>query len=166
MDDQKDIKDIKVLPSPIPEGWVLDTKFKEDGTEVKCYLCPATEQQFYTYEDLMRYVRYAKAAKVSIYSPASGSSYDFITILAEARTSSLYIKGATEHWPCKSMNKRWWQLPTHGWVKMNVDGSVLATRPKAAIDGVMRGSNGGWTGGFDMMTCMPFRLNLGQCLKD
>ncbi|KAG8499854.1 hypothetical protein CXB51_006275 [Gossypium anomalum] len=69
MDDQKDIKDIKVLPAPIPEGWVLDTKFKEDGTEVKCYLCPATEQQFYTYEDLMRYVRYAKAAKVSIYSP-------------------------------------------------------------------------------------------------
>ncbi|XWS35167.1 hypothetical protein CRYUN_Cryun21dG0102600 [Craigia yunnanensis] len=69
MADQKDQKDIKVSPGPIPEGWVLSTELKNDGTEVKCYLCPPTEQRFYTYEDLMRYVRYAKAAKVSIYHP-------------------------------------------------------------------------------------------------
>ncbi|KAA3485523.1 ATPase 10, plasma membrane-type-like protein [Gossypium australe] len=71
MADQKDNKDIKDSPGPIPEGWILHTKFK-NGIEVKknmTYLCPATEQEFYTYEDLMRYVRYAKAAKLSIYSP-------------------------------------------------------------------------------------------------
>ncbi|KAB2092352.1 hypothetical protein ES319_A02G024300v1 [Gossypium barbadense] len=65
MADQKDNKD---SPGPIPEGWVSHTKFK-NGIEVKTYLCPAAEQEFYTYEDLMRYVRYAKAAKLSIYSP-------------------------------------------------------------------------------------------------
>ncbi|PPD81889.1 hypothetical protein GOBAR_DD21185 [Gossypium barbadense] len=73
--DKKDIKDspgpipVKDSPGPIPEGWVLYTKFRKDGIEVKTYFCPATEQEFYTYEDLMRYVRYAKAAKLSIYSP-------------------------------------------------------------------------------------------------
>ncbi|MBA0855099.1 hypothetical protein Goshw_009101, partial [Gossypium schwendimanii] len=45
-------------------------------------------------------------------------------------------------------------IPTHGWFKVNVDGLVLATRPKVAIGGVMRGSNGGWMGGFDMMIGM------------
>ncbi|XVF37950.1 hypothetical protein REPUB_Repub20aG0055400 [Reevesia pubescens] len=69
MADQKDQKDVKVSPGPIPEGWVLSTELKDDGTEIKCYLCPPTEQRFYTYEDLMRYVRYAKKAKVSIYDP-------------------------------------------------------------------------------------------------
>ncbi|MBA0856317.1 hypothetical protein Goshw_026668, partial [Gossypium schwendimanii] len=84
---------------------------------------------------------------------ASGSSHYLLT-LAEAWTSSLYIEVATEHWPCKSMTKRWCQLPTHGWVTVNVDGLVLATRPKVAIGGVMRGSNGEWMGGFDMMIGM------------
>ncbi|KAL4310000.1 hypothetical protein GQ457_01G033450 [Hibiscus cannabinus] len=69
MGDQKEQNDIKVSPAPIPAGWVLDTKLREDGTLVKHYLCPATDQHFYSYEDLMRYVRYAKEAKISIYSP-------------------------------------------------------------------------------------------------
>ncbi|PPD84239.1 hypothetical protein GOBAR_DD18816 [Gossypium barbadense] len=33
------------------------------------YTCPESGQKFNTYEDLMRYVNYAKAAKLSIYSP-------------------------------------------------------------------------------------------------
>ncbi|MBA0707649.1 hypothetical protein Golax_019678 [Gossypium laxum] len=36
--------------------------------------------------------------------------------------------------------------------KVNVDGSVSMTRPRAAIGGVMRGLNRGWIGGFEMMT--------------
>ncbi|PPS05834.1 hypothetical protein GOBAR_AA14823 [Gossypium barbadense] len=64
MADQKDNKD---SPGPIPEGWVSHTKFKNALdmlfiSSIRCdiiarttYLCPATEQEFYTYEDLMRY---------------------------------------------------------------------------------------------------------------
>ncbi|PQQ08039.1 uncharacterized protein Pyn_01348 [Prunus yedoensis var. nudiflora] len=55
----------------IPEGWVLKTRVEENGTEVKGFLCPETGQEFSTYQDLMRYVRYAKAAQLSIYSPDS-----------------------------------------------------------------------------------------------
>ncbi|XP_021290677.1 uncharacterized protein LOC110421405 [Herrania umbratica] len=65
---KEDQKDIKLPSDSIPEGWVLDTMVKDDGTQVQCYLCPPTDQRFYTYEDLMRYVRYAKQAKVSIYA--------------------------------------------------------------------------------------------------
>ncbi|KAB2602120.1 hypothetical protein D8674_003125 [Pyrus ussuriensis x Pyrus communis] len=53
----------------IPDGWVLRTRVESDGTEVQSFFCPETEQEFSTYEKLMRYVRYAKAAKVSIYAP-------------------------------------------------------------------------------------------------
>ncbi|TQD83430.1 hypothetical protein C1H46_031018 [Malus baccata] len=53
----------------IPDGWVLHTRVESDGTEVQSFFCPQTEQEFSTYEKLMRYVRYAKAAKVSIYAP-------------------------------------------------------------------------------------------------
>ncbi|PKI45402.1 hypothetical protein CRG98_034207 [Punica granatum] len=35
----------------------------------KHYLCPATGQHFYTYEDMMRYVTYAKLWELSIYAP-------------------------------------------------------------------------------------------------
>lgn len=41
------------------------------------YSCPETGQKFYTYEDLMRYVNYAKAAKLSIYSPVSLNIFCF-----------------------------------------------------------------------------------------
>ncbi|MBA0761549.1 hypothetical protein Gotri_024177, partial [Gossypium trilobum] len=34
--------------------------------------------------------------------------------------------------------------------KVNVDGSVSMTRPRATIGGVMRGLNRGWMGGFEM----------------
>ncbi|OMP00507.1 hypothetical protein COLO4_12603 [Corchorus olitorius] len=33
------------------------------------YTCPETGQKFYSYEDLIRYVKYAEGAKLSIYSP-------------------------------------------------------------------------------------------------
>ncbi|GKV28668.1 hypothetical protein SLEP1_g37689 [Rubroshorea leprosula] len=52
----------------IPEGWVLKTGKEKRGTEYKYYFCPVTGQHFYTYEDLMRYVTYAKASKLSIYA--------------------------------------------------------------------------------------------------
>lgn len=42
---------------------------------LQSFFCPETEQEFSAYEKLMRYVRYAKAAKVSIYAPVSLSSY-------------------------------------------------------------------------------------------
>ncbi|XP_050143460.1 uncharacterized protein LOC126619202 [Malus sylvestris] len=55
----------KNLEKPIPEGWEL----KDEGSKTSHYLCPATGQHFSTYEDLMRYVNYAKENKLSIYAP-------------------------------------------------------------------------------------------------
>ncbi|XVE73909.1 hypothetical protein DITRI_Ditri11bG0156400 [Diplodiscus trichospermus] len=54
---------------PIPERWMEVSKEKRDGSIVSYYICPESGQKFNTYEDLMRYVNYAKAAKLSIYSP-------------------------------------------------------------------------------------------------
>ncbi|XVF84596.1 hypothetical protein PTKIN_Ptkin17bG0050000 [Pterospermum kingtungense] len=65
---RKEQNDIKVSPGPIPQGWLLVSE-TNNGVDVECYLCPKTEQRFYDYEDLMRYVRYAEANKVPIYDP-------------------------------------------------------------------------------------------------
>ncbi|PQQ08040.1 uncharacterized protein Pyn_01349 [Prunus yedoensis var. nudiflora] len=56
-------------PFEIPEGWVLDTRVKRDVTEIKGFFCPATGQEFYTYDALMRHISYAIPAQVSIHSP-------------------------------------------------------------------------------------------------
>ncbi|XVF79999.1 hypothetical protein PTKIN_Ptkin15bG0035200 [Pterospermum kingtungense] len=53
----------------IPERWKLVIKEQKDGSCISYYTCPESGQKFSTYEDLMRYVNYAKAAKLSIYSP-------------------------------------------------------------------------------------------------
>lgn len=54
---------------PIPEHWTLVIEDQKDGSSISFYTCPDTGQRFNTYEDLIRYVNYAKAAKLSIYSP-------------------------------------------------------------------------------------------------
>ncbi|CAB4291261.1 unnamed protein product [Prunus armeniaca] len=56
-------------PFEIPEGWVLDTRLKRDGTEIKGFFCHATGQEFYTYDALMHHISYAIPAQVSIFSP-------------------------------------------------------------------------------------------------
>ncbi|XP_048430060.1 uncharacterized protein LOC125472508 [Pyrus x bretschneideri] len=53
----------------IPEGWVMQKKVEGDGTEVECFVCIATGQEFCTYNGMMRYVHYAIAREASIYSP-------------------------------------------------------------------------------------------------
>ncbi|KAK5826000.1 hypothetical protein PVK06_020901 [Gossypium arboreum] len=50
--------------------------------------------------------------------------------------------------------KEHWQAPGTKLVKINVDGSVLMNKLKAAIGGVIRGPIGGWMVGFEMVTCM------------
>ncbi|MBA0875040.1 hypothetical protein Goshw_025336 [Gossypium schwendimanii] len=49
------------------------------------------------------------------------------------------------------MTKDQWQFPNHGWVKVNVDGSVSTFKPRATIGGVVRGLNGSWMGGFEIV---------------
>ncbi|KAJ8748883.1 hypothetical protein K2173_013316 [Erythroxylum novogranatense] len=53
---------------PIPERWELVRSEQKDGKTSCCYICQATGQHFYSYERLARYVKYAKAAEVSIYA--------------------------------------------------------------------------------------------------
>ncbi|XP_022770367.1 uncharacterized protein LOC111313835 [Durio zibethinus] len=65
----------------VPEHWTLVVKEQEDGSSLSYYTCLASGQKFYSYEDLMRYVNYAKAAKLSIYSP------DFSPIKQKAKAS-------------------------------------------------------------------------------
>ncbi|GLT84535.1 hypothetical protein SLE2022_027600 [Rubroshorea leprosula] len=54
---------------PVPEHWKLVVEKKRNGSEILVYTCQETGQKFYTYEDLMRYVKYAKSAKLGVYSP-------------------------------------------------------------------------------------------------
>ncbi|KAK8557797.1 hypothetical protein V6N13_008182 [Hibiscus sabdariffa] len=58
----------KNSPGPIPYRWELVEKNQKDGSSLLYYTCLESGQKYYSYEDLMRYVNYAKAAKVSIYS--------------------------------------------------------------------------------------------------
>ncbi|KAB1214421.1 hypothetical protein CJ030_MR5G003231 [Morella rubra] len=53
----------------IPSGWILRNEIQKDGSTLSYYFCEATGQLFGTYDDLMRYVNYAREAMVSVYSP-------------------------------------------------------------------------------------------------
>ncbi|GMJ01551.1 hypothetical protein HRI_003824300 [Hibiscus trionum] len=53
---------------PIPDRWMFVVKKKKDGSSLSYYTCPESGQKYYSYEDLMRYVNYAKVAKLSIYA--------------------------------------------------------------------------------------------------
>ncbi|XP_021817030.1 uncharacterized protein LOC110759284 [Prunus avium] len=64
----------KPSDTPIPAGWKFKSEVGKDGSTSSCYWCPATGQHFFTYEDLMRYVNYAKEAKLSIYAPDFNSN--------------------------------------------------------------------------------------------
>ncbi|KAI5345481.1 PREDICTED: LOC110268692 [Prunus dulcis] len=64
----------KPSDTPIPDGWKFKSEVRKDGSTSSCYWCPATGQHFFTYEDLMRYVNYAKEAKLSIYAPDFNSN--------------------------------------------------------------------------------------------
>ncbi|KAK9006609.1 hypothetical protein V6N11_018946 [Hibiscus sabdariffa] len=55
-------------PRQIPDRWKLVKKPQKDGSSLLYYTCPESGQKYYSYEDLMRYVNYAKAAKLSIYA--------------------------------------------------------------------------------------------------
>ncbi|KAK9207401.1 hypothetical protein WN943_017687 [Citrus x changshan-huyou] len=59
----------KKLSGPIPDGWSLEIKKKKDGSKVLSYICPGTGQCFSSYEDMMRYVIYAKNAELPIFVP-------------------------------------------------------------------------------------------------
>ncbi|KAK8501414.1 hypothetical protein V6N13_016136 [Hibiscus sabdariffa] len=58
----------KNSPGPIPDRWQLVEKPQKDGSSLLYYTCLESGQKYYSYEDLMRYVNYAKAAKLSIYA--------------------------------------------------------------------------------------------------
>ncbi|MBA0781807.1 hypothetical protein Gotri_002693 [Gossypium trilobum] len=49
------------------------------------------------------------------------------------------------------MMKGCWQFPNHGWIKVNVDGSVPTFKPRATIGGVVRGPSGSWMAVFEMV---------------
>ncbi|KAL9430123.1 hypothetical protein AB3S75_025498 [Citrus x aurantiifolia] len=59
----------KNLSGPIPDGWSLEIKKKKDGSKVLSYICPGTGQCFSSYEDMMRYVIYAKNAELPVFVP-------------------------------------------------------------------------------------------------
>ncbi|KAL3519022.1 hypothetical protein ACH5RR_021611 [Cinchona calisaya] len=52
----------------LPEGWTLVQERNRDGEIVKCYT-NAIGQKFFTMEDLLGYVDYAKRQQLSIYKP-------------------------------------------------------------------------------------------------
>ncbi|XP_027109781.1 uncharacterized protein [Coffea arabica] len=52
----------------IPEGWRVVDHEKRNGEVVKCYT-NVIGQKFFTMEDLMRYVAFAKRKQISIYEP-------------------------------------------------------------------------------------------------
>ncbi|XP_027102525.2 uncharacterized protein [Coffea arabica] len=52
----------------LPEGWRVVDHEKCNGEVVKCYT-NVIGQKFFTMEDLMRYVAYAKREQISIYKP-------------------------------------------------------------------------------------------------
>lgn len=57
---------------PVPEHWKLVIQKRKNRPAISVYKCEETGQQFYKYEDMMRYVNYAKQAKLGIYSPNFG----------------------------------------------------------------------------------------------
>ncbi|XP_028122774.1 uncharacterized protein LOC114319891 isoform X2 [Camellia sinensis] len=56
------------MADSIPDGWHAEDEIGKNGKEIKCYKNDIG-QTFYSEQDLMRYINYAKRAKVSIYAP-------------------------------------------------------------------------------------------------
>lgn len=75
-----------------------------------------------------------------IFKQKSGSSQTLLTT-AETWTRSLGVKGGSDNWSCNSMTTGCCQFPANEWTKVNVDGSLSTTRPKATIGGVVRFSS-------------------------
>ncbi|KAH1091154.1 hypothetical protein J1N35_018411 [Gossypium stocksii] len=59
---------------------------------------------------------------------------------------------------CNSMTKDHWQFPSQGRVKVNVNSSVSTFKPRTAIGGVVRGLDGSWIGGFEMVVEWRLRV--------
>ncbi|MBA0794850.1 hypothetical protein Gohar_019135, partial [Gossypium harknessii] len=55
---------------------------------------------------------------------------------------------------CKSRTKNSWQRLEPRWVNINIDGSTLMSRQRAAIGGALRGLSRGCLVGFEMVTSM------------
>ena len=49
-----------------------------------------------------------------------------------------------------------WELPSHGWIKVNTDGAASGNPGEASAGGVLRDFRGTWLGGF----CTPGRILL------
>ncbi|XP_028122751.1 uncharacterized protein LOC114319860 isoform X4 [Camellia sinensis] len=56
------------MADSIPDGWHAENEIGKNGKEIKCYKNDIG-QTFYSEQDLMRYINYAKRAKVSINAP-------------------------------------------------------------------------------------------------
>ncbi|KAK5777208.1 hypothetical protein PVK06_045175 [Gossypium arboreum] len=61
---------------------------------------------------------------------------------------------------CSSRTEQKWQRPEVGWIKINVDGSVMTNYTKVAVGVAVRDWNGKWLMGFNMVTRMDkiFRI--------
>ncbi|MFQ6648286.1 hypothetical protein Gotur_021301 [Gossypium turneri] len=64
------------------------------------------------------------------------------------------------------MMKGCWQFPNHGWIKVNVDGSVPTFKPRATIGGVVRGPSGSWMAAFEMVCLMDWEVKFRQILRE
>ncbi|MFQ6625623.1 hypothetical protein Gotur_005710 [Gossypium turneri] len=72
-----------------------------------------------------------------------------------------------EQMACKLRIENSWQRPKPGWVKINIDGWMSTSRQRAAIGGALKGPNGGWLVGFEMVTSMAsiFQIEAQAILK-
>ncbi|KAK5847314.1 hypothetical protein PVK06_003619 [Gossypium arboreum] len=88
-----------------------------------------------------------------IFTSASRSSHELVT-LALASTKSCGYSTKLTQLVCLSRTDQKWQRPEIGWVKINVDGSVMTNYTKAAVGGTVRDWNRKWLMGFNMVTGM------------
>lgn len=72
---------------------------------------------------------------------------------AMAWTKSLQAFGMSHKWSPKDISRNWWQKPSEGWIKVNVDGSLSCDRLTASIGGLGRDSSGRWLFGFQQRIC-------------
>ncbi|KAK8630983.1 hypothetical protein V6N13_079751 [Hibiscus sabdariffa] len=61
-------EDGKGSPEQVPDLWKFVVKKQKDGSSLSYYTCHESGQKFYSYADLMRYVKHAKATELSIYA--------------------------------------------------------------------------------------------------
>ncbi|KAK5802614.1 hypothetical protein PVK06_030221 [Gossypium arboreum] len=94
-----------------------------------------------------------------IFTSASRSSHELIT-LTFAWTKSCGYSTKLTQLVCSFRTDKKWQRLKVGWVKINVDGSVMTNYTKAAVGGVVLDWNGKWLIGFNMVTGMDkiFRI--------